>query len=210
METPSLALHHWPEDGVAPPWHQGLSITAITTPKTQDRTQARRLVRTALVELLAAKLGCDHADIQLINQPGQAVRIALPNDAGKTLGISISHEPGLSLLAIKLQGPIGIDLMQCPEAPPWQAEIPQLARDYLGPDIARKLANFPPQAQALLFAEYWTQLEACLKCLGLGLEEWSATRQQQFAGLENYALALPVGYQGTVVVPCEAALSAFR
>jgi len=200
METPSLAIHHWPEDGVAPLWHQGLLVAAITTPNTQDRTQARRLVRSALVELLAAKLGCDRADIQLIDQPGQAVRIALPNNAGKTLGISISHEPGLSLLAINLHGPIGIDLMQCPEAPPWQAEIPQLARDYLGPDTARELATLPPQAQALRFAEYWTQQEARLKCLGLGLEEWSAPRQQQFAGLEGYYLALPAGYQGTVVV----------
>ncbi|HEY3432986.1 MAG TPA: 4'-phosphopantetheinyl transferase superfamily protein [Rhodocyclaceae bacterium] len=205
METPSLAIHHWPEDGVAPLWHQGLLVAAITTPNTQDRTQARRLVRSALVELLAAKLGCDRADIQLIDQPGQAVRLALPRDKGKSLGVSISHEPGLSLLAINLHGPIGIDLMQCPEAPPWQTEIPQLARDYLGPDIARELANLPPQAQALLFAKYWTQQEARLKCLGLGLEEWSVARQQQFARLENYALALPAGYQGTVVAPCKAA-----
>jgi len=166
---------------------QELLIVAVDTPDTPIRDSARRLVRAVLRQILG--------EVELISTPGQPIRLARPDSR---LGISISHENGLSLLAIHRSGPVGIDLLNIAGAPDWQAEISTLAIDYLGPASARSIAGLSPSAQMAAFAQAWTAHEARLKCRGLALEEWSAALAAQLSPCCVQQLALPAGYVGAV------------
>ena len=164
-----------------------LLIVAVDTPDTPIRDRARLQVRQALRDLLG--------DEEILSLPGQAIRLARQ---GRSTGISVSHEAGLSLLAVNFAGPVGIDLMRPPESADWFEQIPALAGDYLGPQIVQKLAGLPAKAQIQHFAEIWTQHEACLKCLGLGLEEWQPALAQRLSACRVEPLVLPGAYVGAV------------
>jgi 4'-phosphopantetheinyl transferase len=166
---------------------QDLLIVAVDTPDTPIRDAARQLVRAALRDILG--------DVELISLPGQPIRLARP---GNAVGISISHETGQSLLAIHRSGPVGIDLLRIGGAHDWQPEIPLLARNYLGPKSARRIAGLSSTAQVAGFAQAWTAHEARLKCLGLVLEEWSPALEVELSCCCVQQLALPAGLVGSV------------
>ena len=159
-----------------------LLLAAVDTPKTANRTAARQLVREALRQLLAAHLA---GPVQLIEQPGQPLRLAPPHTG---IGLSVSHEVGLSLLAIHFAGPVGIDLLALTQLSGNPEEITRLAHDYLG--------ESGHTATSLAMA--WTRLEAALKCLGKPLQEWQAGQATALAACQTYELALPTGYVGSV------------
>lgn len=173
-----------------------LIVGAVDTPPTPLRDTARRLVRQALVEALAARFGCPPAELAVLTTPGQAPRLA---GAGQ-VGLSFAHEPGCSLFAARRDGPVGVDLLRLPEIPDWLAEIPALARDYLGPAVAGRLAALPIAARAAAFTDAWTRHEAALKCLGLGLEEWQPALVQRLGACRVHRLALPPGLVGALAV----------
>jgi 4'-phosphopantetheinyl transferase len=177
---------------------EDLLVLALETPHTSNRRQARQLVRAALAEVLGAHLGCAPADIRLISVPGQPLR--LERD-GVNVGLSVSHEPGLSLAAIHFGGPVGVDLLRVPVEPEWRGEMLLLARDYLGPAAARALAALPLCDQVAGFAMQWTALEAGLKLWGRGLEEWSPAVQQRLAACRCLPLQLPAGFVGSLALP---------
>lgn len=166
---------------------QNLLIVAVDTPNTLIRDAARQQVRQVLRELLT--------DEALVSLPGQAIRLARP---GSKTGISVSHEAGLSLVAVNYAGPVGIDLVRPLDSPDWRESIPTLAQDYLGPRVAQHLASFPAVEQMRYFAEAWTQHEARLKCLGLGLEEWHPALAERLSACRVEQLTLPGGYIGAV------------
>lgn len=84
MHDELLSVVQWP---AALNSAQELLIVAVDTPKSPIRDAARQLVRAALSEILG--------DAELLCEPGQAIRLAQPDSP---LGISVSHENGLSLL----------------------------------------------------------------------------------------------------------------
>jgi 4'-phosphopantetheinyl transferase len=180
-------VRRWPSS-FAP--EQELLIVAVDTPDSPIRDTARQLVRSVLLEILG--------DVELIAISGQPIRLARTDSP---LGISVSHESGLSLLAIHRSGPVGIDVLNIPENPDWLAEIPTLASDYLSPQVARRIARLPAREQAAQFARDWTTQEARLKCLGLGLEEWSAVLEKNLSQCRVQELDLPAGYVGAVAIP---------
>jgi 4'-phosphopantetheinyl transferase len=184
MSDSPLAALRWPA-----PYDkaQGLQIVAIDTPHTPIRDTARQLVRSALREIMG--------DVELISVPGRAIRLARSDSP---IGISISHENGLSLLAVNFSGPVGIDLLRIPDDPDWEAQIPMLASDYLGPTLARQLNGLAPPDRLAHFARAWAGHEARLKCLGLALTEWSSGLDASLAGIQARPLALPAGYIGAV------------
>ena len=145
----------------------GVHVLALPTPATPRRDAARLIVRQALRAELARLLAVEEERIDLICAPGLPIRLAPP---WERVGISVSHEPGLSLAAIKLDGAVGIDLMRL--AGPL-TDIATLARDYLGPLASLAIARQPAARQQLAFARAWTRLEASLKCLALPLGEWT-------------------------------------
>ncbi|WP_075792125.1 4'-phosphopantetheinyl transferase superfamily protein [Massilia putida] len=166
-----------------------------------DRATARRTIRAALLDALAASAGLPPARIRLCGAPGEAPYALL--DDGRRINLSISHDGDLSVAALRLDGgAVGIDLMRVADIPDWQA----VARDYLGPACAAALARVPAPARAAAFARAWSGREARLKCLGQPLAEWRADEagEARFARLAASAcwpLAVPEGYVGSLALP---------
>lgn len=197
MKSRPLVVPHW--TGAAPlaiP-EDGLLVFSLATPYGTNRNAARQLVRTALREMLAPLLGCTPAAMPLISLPGQAIQLT---DQECEIGLSVSHEAGLSLVAIHLHGAVGVDLLRLGEIPVAGDEVLRLARDYLGAAVASRLSSLPEEARWQAFAEAWAGLEAGLKCLGEGLLEWSPERQVLLANCRIRELALPAGLLGAVAV----------
>ncbi|NTV69582.1 MAG: hypothetical protein HGA71_05470 [Azonexaceae bacterium] len=193
-DRPPVVLH-WP--GIADP-AQDLIIVAIETPKTTIRDVARQRVRDVLRDILG--------DVELISSPGQPLRLAIRDNPP---GISVSHEAGLSLLAIHRGGPVGVDLLRVPNAPNWQSQIAILADDYLGPYVAQQLSVAAQPEQIVQFAQAWTEHEARLKCLGVPLIEWSPHLKARLAPCRAQRLTLPDGYIGAVATLKSAGNRAF-
>jgi 4'-phosphopantetheinyl transferase len=170
-------------------------VLMVATPDTTVRDEARALARTALRGYLAPLIGCAPAAVPLQIEPGKAPQLAL---AGRPLQLSISHEAGLTLAAMRSGGKVGVDLMRIPDAPlpDWQA----LAQDYLGPEALAALSRLGAGQQQHAFARAWTRHEAALKCLGLQLQEWTPGLARQLASCELGALALPGGYVGALAL----------
>ncbi|NYE59584.1 4'-phosphopantetheinyl transferase [Duganella sp. 1224] len=162
----ALAVHRWP--GPTPMPRDGLfAILIDTRTAAAQRDAARRQVRLAAREAVAAVLGVPVADIAITSTPGTPPRLLLAG-AQSGVGISITHEDHYSLAAINLHGPIGADIMRVQNIPDWQA----VARDYLGPAATAALHATSHRPQA--FANAWTQREAALKYHALELSEWQA------------------------------------
>ena len=170
-----------------------------------SRSEARAQIRLAVRQVLARLLALSPQQIVLTSTPGQAPVIVIEGvqrqDNSCGIGLSISHEAGLSLAAINLHGPIGVDLMRVPQASAqdnW-SDLLLLARDYLGPACAARLAGVAPQLRRTAFASAWTAHEASLKCRGLGLAEWCAALP--LVVLQIAALDLPAPFIGSVAMP---------
>ena len=169
-------------------------VISMATPDSPLRDTARTQVRSALREVLGLQLGCAPETIQLMSVPGQALRVELPGHDIRTIGLSTSHEAGLSVAAIRRHGPVGIDIMRITPAFDWQA----VARDYLGPLALQRIASQAGHEQPQAFAREWTRLEAGLKCLGIGLQEWCPALAQRLESCRMMALDLHTGLCGAV------------
>lgn len=205
----SLAVHPWPASrpllaasagngsGLLGPAGSGaaadLLVISVATPNSTLRDAARTQMRDALREVLSLQLGCAPESVVLQSIPGQPLRIEQPRH-GQNIGLSISHEPGLSVAALRRNGPVGVDILRIVPAFDWQT----VARDYLGPQAVRRITGQPESEQPLAFAREWTRLEVGLKCLGLALQEWSPALEQRLANCCLMALELPPGLCGAV------------
>lgn len=205
--TPGLQLAWWgaddafapglepvPSRDLPPVWLVGVAGQA-------EREAARRHIREALRAALAALLGADPAAIDLPAAPGAApyalVRdAASPRAAPRRIALAISHDEALSVAAVSQEGAVGIDVMRIADIPDWEA----LARDYLGPDVAHTLAALDAGARPAALARAWSEREARLKCVGLGLGEWRADEAAALASCTCLPLALPDGYVGYLAV----------
>lgn len=196
-----VVVHVWP-DSVSMALDElrserAWTVISLVTPDTTLRHAARARVRTALQDMLAALLRRPAASIALISQPGQAILLDLPE---MRIGLSVSHAAGLSVAAIRVGGAIGIDLIRIE---PGVAELPdweRVAQDYLGPQSCRQLATLPPAQRTAAFAQAWTCQEAGLKCLGLGLTEWTPALESRLASCVVSALAVPGLYGAAMAI----------
>jgi len=166
-----------------------------------EREAARRDIRQALRAALAALLGVDPATIDLPAAPGAAPYASIrdatsPGTAARRIALAISHDEALSVAAISQEGAVGIDVMRIADIPDWEA----LAHDYLGPDAVRTLADLDASARPAALARGWSEREARLKCVGLGLGEWRADEVAALAHCTCLPLALPDGYVGYLAV----------
>lgn len=204
MPGAPLAVALWQPGGPLPETAGDLWLAAVGTPFDTRRDPARQAVRQLLREALGRRFGCPPDAVPLRSAPGRAPRV----EGRPEIGLSISHEPGLSLAAIGWTGPVGVDLLALPAEPPWQDEIPALARDYLGPADAARLFALPAGERPRAFAAAWSAHEACLKCLGMALAEWSPARAEALATCATRTLALPAGYVGSLARPARNAFKA--
>ena len=172
----------------------GLHLLLVPTPNASTREEARLCVRAALKQKLRELLGDCGIDAVLRSIPGQAICLAAPL---AHIGLSISHEPGLSVAAINLAGPVGIDLMcLCAPLPDMEA----LAMDYLGPAVFDAIQQHPAVGRSEIFARAWTAHEACLKCLGLPLVEWTPELAKSLATCRWMAIETVPGVVASVAV----------
>lgn len=175
-------------------------VLALAWPTALPRAAAREAVRRAARTFLARLWGVAFTEVNLETVPGQAPRVR----GDDTVGLSFSHAPGLSLVAIHLDGPIGVDL-QADEVPgDWRA----VARDFLDPQATARLER----AQGRGFASEWAAFEAGLKLRGLPLQERfvRTAREASDCGsdagraggpLNLFPLDLPGGWVGWVAGP---------
>lgn len=191
-------MHPWPAShhllNTASGIGAELLVISVATPDSPLRDTARTQVRGALREVLGLQLGCAPEAVNLLSVPGQALRIQLPGHTIGAIGLSASHEAGLSVAAIRRHGPVGIDIMRIAPAFDWQP----VARDYLGPQALQRIASQPEPDQLQAFAHEWTRLEAGLKCLGIGLQEWCPALAQRLESCRVMALDLHTGLCGAV------------
>ena len=164
---------HWQGDGVLV-----IGIAAVLL-----RAEARLRIRLAVRKAVAQWLAVDMESISVESQPGHAPRVLLP---GRTAFLSISHDDGISLAAIHLHGPVGIDVMRVIAIPGWH----EVARDYLGPQVAAQLRACPDDQRPLALAQAWTAREAALKCAGRELAEWDGVA----LGCDLQTLEMPQNY----------------
>ena len=169
----------------------GLYVVLLRTHCGQQREPARQQIRAAARAALASLLGIAESQITLHSRPGQPPRVSC---AGGDIGISFSHEDGLSLAALHLHGPVGVDLMQIRDVPDWEV----LARDYLGPDCVATLRATAAAERPRALARAWTAHEARLKCLGLQLSEWPSLPPTAHQPLTTIELTLPSSLTATL------------
>jgi 4'-phosphopantetheinyl transferase len=159
-----------------------------------SRAAARARVRGALREVLGQMAGLAPDAIVIQSTPGCAPALSFPGRHGPAPGISISHDEPLSLAAIHLHGPVGVDLMRVQDIPDWRA----VAHDYLGPHATALLDAAPAAERAAAFARAWSAHEARLKCHGLQLTEWTPALAARLDGCDCRELVLPAGIKGAV------------
>jgi len=167
----------------------------------EEREAARRAIREAIVAELALVTKLPRQRIALHTPEGQVPYALLDTpDGERRAHLAISHDGALSLAAISLEGPVGIDVTLVMDIPDWEA----VARDYLGPAVTAELAALPAlpaDRRAQAFARAWSEREARLKYLGRELVEWSEDGDRPLAACRCLPLALPDGYAGVLAVP---------
>lgn len=195
MSKQRFPVFEWPKDADRLSLENGLLVIAIPILLNMQRQEARRLVREAIQEVLALLLNCAVSEINLFSQAGQTVKLLNENHS---IGLSVSHDAGLSLVAINMHGPVGVDLMAI-DSTPDDKELRTLAIEYLGAEVAERIQNKPTEQHKEAFAMAWTEFEAGLKLKGEALAEWSAKRDEKLKKIGMSSLALGDKYIGAMV-----------
>ncbi len=180
----------WPAQ---PPSDARCVVLALRLPVSLPRPEARAHVRKAARAYIATRLGCAPDAVPLQTEPGLA-----PQVIGSAFGVSFSHEPGCSLVAVHWDGPVGVDLMHVALPDDWVV----LARDYLGAAVAKRLANTAAEERAQAFSQAWTELEAGFKLRGEALREWHSGDEPTAMTTTHrrLELALPCGFVGSLAL----------
>jgi 4'-phosphopantetheinyl transferase len=118
-------------------------------------------------------------------------------DANSHIGLSVSHEPELSIAAINMNGNVGVDLMAIRSIPE-EPELHTIALEFLGVEIVNSILLQPIHAQKIAFAKAWTSLEASLKLKGEALIEWGVGRDEKLINSHLKSLVLGDGYVGAI------------
>ena len=192
----SAARPVWPWPGPLPVPADGFFAIGVQTVPSQSRETVRLLVRRAIREVLAGLLHMPAESIRVTAEPGCPPRVVLAHASAyksHSIECSISHEAGLSLVALNLRGrSVGIDVMRVQDIADWDS----VARDYLGGAVAAQLAEVEAASRARVFAEAWTEREASLKSLGLPLAEWTPRKLP----CRIFKLELPTGLAGSLAI----------
>lgn len=176
---------------------QAVAFVGVATPVTTDRTVARTLVRHAVRQTLGEFLDQPAASVALVSRPGEALAV---DSSPVPLGLSLSHAPGLSIAAICRGAGVGIDVMHLQVGVEANPDWAHVARDYLGPQVTTVLHATSAAERAVAFVTAWTRFEACLKCLGLALTEWSPALEKLLATCQVSTLDFAENLSGSPAV----------
>ena len=163
-----------------------------------DREQARVQAHAALRSCLAQNLGCPEDALQISNQRNEVPQLWLYGERLAQPFCSISHTPGLALLAWHDGGSVGVDIQAVNEGVS-RHELRAVAQIFLAPNTAQALDGIALDALFFkAFASAWAAQEARLKCAGVGLVEWSVKLEASLACLHCTPVALADGYAAAV------------
>lgn len=163
-----------------------------------DREQARWQARAALRSCLSQELACPEPALRISNQRNQAPQLWLHGVKLEQPFCSLSHAPGLALLAWHHAGPVGIDIQAVSRDAP-RHELQVVAQLFLAPNTAQALELIAHDA--LFFEDFsraWAAQEARLKCAGIALVECSEALQASLAGMHCQPLMALDGYAAAV------------
>ncbi len=162
MNGRSIVPTHWPDLPPLPRFGEPVLVRVKTAPL---RSEARQQVRVAAREILAEWSKRPAGVIEWRETPRGP--ICEPTPDHPTVSLSFSYDGGAGWIGLVRGGTIGIDAMK---ASPF-AEMPAVARLYLGPIASDAIAAATDPARA--FALAWTEMEARTKLLRRDLTEWA-------------------------------------
>ncbi len=149
---------------------------AQSSAQSSTRNDARLQIRQAVSTVFATALNITNDNIRLHTEKGQApyAEIAV-GDQRRYYSLSIAHEDKYAMAAIGGACRIGLDLVKIASPFEWI----DTANVYLGKSISQTILAKTSEQQFDHFLQAWASHEARLKCLGLGLQEWSEKLEQQ-------------------------------
>lgn len=129
--------------------------------KFEEDAQRWKSFRMGVRYVLSKQLGIHPSEVPIRIDAAGKPGLAIPF---QSLHFNISHCDDLALLAISLEGPVGIDIEPIQRAP----DLSECAETFCHP---AEIAELPEQAQARArrLLELWCAKEALLKALGTGL-----------------------------------------
>ena len=177
---------------------QGVPQLRLLQGLSHDREQARFQARAALRSCLARERACPEAALHISNQRNEAPQLWLHGERLSQPFCSISHTPGLALLAWHDGGSVGVDIQAVNEGVS-RHELRAVAQIFLAPNTAQALDGIALDALFFkAFASAWAAQEARLKCAGVGLVEWSVKLETSLACLHCTPVTLADGYAAAV------------
>ncbi|MFA9274575.1 MAG: 4'-phosphopantetheinyl transferase superfamily protein [Candidatus Aquirickettsiella gammari] len=153
-----------------------LCVICVDVAQSNTREEARLKIRQALSKVFAMAWNINDESIRLHTEKGQAPYAVIGGGAQRrNYYLSIAHEGKYAIAAISGVGPVGVDLVKVVSPFEWK----DTAILYLGKNFLQDIAIKPIEQQFATFLQAWASYEARLKCLGLGLQEWSEKLEQQ-------------------------------
>ena len=129
------------------------------------RDRHRFIVAHGLLrQLLAQYSRCAPASLRFGTGPAGKPRVASPNEA-TPFHFNLSHSADLIVIAIGLQGPLGVDVER------WSDDVDpvELAPDCFSPAECKELLALAPGERKAAFFACWSRKEAYIKATGLGV-----------------------------------------
>jgi 4'-phosphopantetheinyl transferase len=120
--------------------------------------------RTALRHILSTYTAIDAAEIEFNTDKFGKPFLACSLTA-TTPHFNLSHCENLSVVAVTLLAPVGVDVERIREVP----EAADIAKRFFSPFEQEEFLSFDEGKRPHAFLKGWTRKEACLKALGSGL-----------------------------------------
>jgi len=129
-----------------------------------DAREAFVVGRGLLRVLLARRLGVTAEEVGLVREPLGRLRLSTPT-VGEDVRFSVSRSGRMVLHAFASQRNVGVDVERIRERP----GLLQVADRFFAPGERRTLDRLSADERLAAFFVLWTQKEAYLKALGVGL-----------------------------------------
>lgn len=139
--------------------------------------------RASLRQILAEQIGLAAAEVPLIFSEFGKPSLAPPFDS---LHFNLSHCPDLAIVALSIDGPLGVDLESVTRA----SELLECENSFCHPEEIRSLPA-ESAARACQLLRIWTAKEALLKALGTGLSHPPEEIQIVFGALNAVGVCHP-------------------
>lgn len=132
--------------------------------KSDSRYREYVVTRGLLRQVLAGVIGLDLAGVDFPDgahgKPGLG-----SSPGGKTIAFNVSHSHGLALVALTLEGRLGVDLEKIRPEVEWRS----LAQHYFSDAEVQVLDRYAEDTGLKAFYTCWTRKEAFVKALGAGI-----------------------------------------